>query len=114
VHEELGVAEFRKEYFQNNPVYLDPQRQFFTLLGNRWLGLSGFFDPSVWKNVYRARAKNVSGNMEGEGRLLGGVLVIGPHDQGIVFEYHEEVWGDHAQLEDILEACRQINRTVNH
>jgi len=46
--------------------------------------------------------------MEGEGRLLGGVLVIGPGDQGVLFEYKEKVWGDHADLNEVLEAVKKI------
>lgn len=34
--------------------------------------LSGFVRPSVWMAMYRASQKGVSGNMKGEGRLLGG------------------------------------------
>jgi hypothetical protein len=33
----------------------------------------------------------------GEGRLLGGLLVIGAGDSGIVFEHREKVFGDHAR-----------------
>jgi len=36
--------------------------------------LSGLVRPSVWAAIFRARGKGVSGNMEGEGRLLGGKL----------------------------------------
>jgi len=59
-------------------------------------------------NVQRAKSKGVQGNMEGEGRLLGGLIVVGPNDQGVLFEYREEVWGDHAKLEDVLAACKKI------
>ena len=34
--------------------------------------LSGLVRPSVWSAVFRARGKGIQGNLEGEGRLLGG------------------------------------------
>jgi len=115
VHESLGVEEFRSQFFADGPIYLDSERNFFKLLGDRWLGLTGFFMPSVWSNIQRAKAKGIEGNMEGEGKLLGGLLVVGPNDQGVLFVHREEVWGDHAKLEDVLEACRKINSsTTSH
>jgi len=46
--------------------------------------------------------------MEGEGRLLGGVLVVGPNDMGILFEHREEVWGDHADVSEVVAAVKRI------
>lgn len=47
--------------------------------------------PSVISNVKRAKAKGVAGNMKGEGRLLGGLLVVGKGDSGVAFEHREKV-----------------------
>jgi len=38
----------------------------------RWMFLSGLLRPSVWYAGYRAHGKGIPGNLEGEGRLLGG------------------------------------------
>ena len=73
----------------------------------RWLGLHGLMYPSVIANAKRASSKNVQGNYKGEGRLLGGLLVIGKGDTGILFEHREKVFGDHASIEDILSACKK-------
>jgi len=108
VHETLGTDEFHEKFFTGHDLYLDQERSFYNLLGNRWLGVTGFLRPSVWQNINRAKAKNVEGNMEGEGRLLGGLLVIGPGDTGVLFEHREEVWGDHADREKVLEACKSL------
>jgi len=106
VHEELGVDEFRP-YLQNLPIYLDDNKRFFEAIGDRWLGLTGFFKPSVWANLNRAKKKGFEGNMQGEGRLLGGVLVVGPKDTGILYEHREEVWGDHADLEEVVAVVKK-------
>ena len=47
--------------------------------------------------------------MKGDGTLLGSTLVVGPGDQGILFEYHSKEFGDHAELAEILEAVRKIS-----
>ncbi|KAK2180176.1 hypothetical protein NP493_454g03034 [Ridgeia piscesae] len=68
--------------------------------------LSGLVRPSVWLAMYRA--SGVSGNMKGEGRLLGGLFVIGPGDEGILLEHREMEWGDHATSVDIMKAVESI------
>lgn len=45
--------------------------------------------PSVIKNAKRAQAKGVEGNLKGEGRLLGGLLVV--ETSGVAFEHREAV-----------------------
>lgn len=48
--------------------------------------------PSVVKNAKRASAKGVKGNLKGEGRLLGGLLVVG--EGRVAFEHREAVSKD--------------------
>jgi len=108
LHEQKGAEEFQP-YIKGQPLYYDPKRSFFKAIGDRWLGISGFVRPSVWSNVNRAKGKGIEGNMQGEGRLLGGTLVVAPHDQGIVFEHREGVWGDHAEPADALAAVQQMH-----
>jgi len=40
---------------------------------------------------------------------IGGTVVVGPGDQGILFEHHSMEFGDHAKHTDILEAVKKIN-----
>lgn len=47
--------------------------------------------PSVIKNAKRATNRGVKGNFKGEGRLLGGLLVVGTGDSGVSFEHREAV-----------------------
>jgi len=107
VHEDLGsqVQDFRP-FFQG-PIFLDSERIFYGPRP-RWMFLSGFVRPSVWRAIFRATGKSIENNLEGEGRLLGGVFVIGPGDQGIIFEHRESEWGDHANHSAILEAVKKI------
>ena len=41
----------------------------------------GFVRLGVWYNFFRARSGGFSGNLEGEGFVLGGVFVVGPGKQ---------------------------------
>lgn len=43
--------------------------------------------------------------------LFEGVYVIGPGEQGILFQYHEKEFGDHADLKDIMAAVENIKST---
>jgi len=108
VHETKGADEFAKNYLTGGQVYLDQDRSLFQALGDRWLGWRGFFLPSVWKNIIRAKKKGVQGNMEGEGRLLGGVIVVGPANQGVLFVHLEKVWGDRADTDEVIKACQKM------
>lgn len=69
---------------------------------------AGLFRISVIQSCWRAYRGGFSGNMEGDGTLLGGSLVVGPGEQGVLFEYHSVEFGDHAPHEDIVEAVSRI------
>lgn len=107
VHEDLGsqVRQFRS--FFEGDIFLDPERQFYGPR-ERWMFLSGIVRPSVWRSIMRAKGKSVEGNLKGEGRLLGGVFVIGPPGQGILYEHREAEWGDHANLTEISDALSSM------
>jgi len=109
VHETLGVDEFRNKYFKND-IFWDQDKLFYKAIGNNWAGFTSLLKPRVWKNFFRAQAKGYTGNLKGEGRLLGGLLVIGPAKQGILLEYKEKEFGDHAKLDDVVKAVSLIKK----
>lgn len=67
-------------------------------------------DENIQRHGARSATKDwVEGNMEGEGRQLGGMVVGGSN--GVVFGYVEQQWGDHAVHEcpeAVVEACRAV------
>jgi len=67
------------------------------------MGLTGLFNFKSIANMLRARSKGVEGNTSGEGRLLGGLIVVDPKN-GVIFQYAEKVFGDHANLDDVKNA----------
>jgi len=41
------------------------------------------------------------GNLEGDGYHLGGVFVLGPGEEGIVYEHREGSWGDNVNTTEV-------------
>lgn len=105
VHEVLGVQEFRN-YFDGE-IFLDKERVFYGPK-QRWMFLSGFMRPSVWSSMFRASRAGVEGNLKGEGRLLGGVFVLGPGEQGILLEHREKEFGDKVDLAEITKVIEKM------
>ena len=68
---------------------------------------TGMLRFGVWRSAFRAKGKGIVGNFEGEGRILGRLLVVSKQ-KGIVFQYDEKEFGDHADLKDVLDAAQQL------
>ena len=68
----------------------------------------GLLRFGVWKSFWQSYHKGFHGNMAGDGTLLGSTLVVGPGDQGILFQYRSAEFGDHADPSDVLAAAKQI------
>lgn len=91
---------------------MDESRRVYKLQGERWSGISGFLNPNVWKAHNRAVNKGFEGNMKGEGLLMGGLFIISP-EKGVLLEYREAFFGDHAPLETVFESCMQLPESVS-
>ncbi|KAJ1658758.1 hypothetical protein IWQ61_002050 [Dispira simplex] len=108
VHEELGALEFQQEFWKG-PLYLDADKSMFKALGQgqlRWCSSLNIANPTVFLHGARASQKGVKGNFKGEGRILGGLYVVKAGEGGVVYEYKEKIFGDHAPIEQVLEACQ--------
>lgn len=107
VHEELGVEEFRAQFWPTDPIYLNPDLSFFAAINDdrkiRKQGLlSGLLSTDMWRRVRQAKAAGVEGNLKGEGRILGGILVMSKGEKGVKWIRTEKSFGDHASNEEIL------------
>lgn len=107
VHETLGVDKFR-DFFKGD-IFLDNEKRFYGP-DQRWMGLGvGILRVSTWINLRRSKQKNVPGNSIGEGRLLGGTFVVGAGTQGVIYDHREEAWGNHCDINDVLQAAEQVS-----
>jgi len=112
VRESSDIDDFLP-FFKGGELYFDADASLFKSIGDRWLGGRGFLMASVWRNVLRAMWRGYPNNGKGDGTMLGGVLVVGPREQGILFQHSEMVWGDIAKPDDVLAAVRHMNRTTS-
>lgn len=62
----------------------------------------------MWKSFFRAKGKGVEGNMVGEGRILGGVFVVGRGQEGILLDHKEKEFGDKVDLKDVRDAVLRM------
>jgi len=83
-----------------------------TLFGpkKRKLFLMGFLRIDTWLNVYRSKQAGTPGNLDGDGTLLGAVYVLGPRDQGVLFEHREGTFGDNVNTTDVMAAVKKIRK----
>lgn len=94
----LGVGEFQQKYFGGRPVYWDKDQLFVKAMGSRTLKFkfkNPWYKPwAVWKEITQGmkafKDKGVEGNLVGDGWTLGGVIVVGPGDQGVTHAFYDE------------------------
>jgi len=72
--------------------------------------LLGFLRFDTYMNIYRSRQMGTEGNLKGDGTILGAVYVIGPGDQGILFEHREGTFGDNVNVTQVLEAVQKMKK----
>ncbi len=86
--------------------------------------LIALFRFSLWSHFWQTKRLGITGNMKGDGTLLGACLVIGkgqyilllysqsllsvigPGNDGIVYQYLSKEFGDSVNTDDVMEAVR--------
>jgi len=107
---ELGIREFETDYFCG-PLFLDTEREMYKQLGERKISipLGSLLRPwKIWQGMKdigeRTKAKGIQGNMQGDGRILGGIVVVGPSPScDVLYSYLEET-GKPIPVDDISSA----------
>jgi len=83
-------------------IMLDDTKAFFPYKNH---GMLELFRPGMLKNVFNLKKqKGDTSNYKGEFRYNGGVLAIGPEDQGLMYHFMEGALGDQADPDAIMEA----------
>lgn len=100
VNDFLPFLQATKDYF------MDQKYALFKGFGKQTLGFRQIMSL-IWSGNYSKHSK-LGGNMTGEGYILGGVLVVGPGDQGIIYKQAETFNHDWVDGEAILKACTSI------
>jgi hypothetical protein len=118
VHEnvENDVAEFqdyctRHLEHPNFAMFLDTDRKFYAAQGNRWGSIFDLISASLFATRRAARRGITGGSMSGEGRLLGGVLLMTADE--IIYEHREKKYGDFLENEILLQVIETYqNQTI--
>uniref|UniRef100_A0AAQ5ZS89 Peroxiredoxin-like 2A n=1 Tax=Amphiprion ocellaris TaxID=80972 RepID=A0AAQ5ZS89_AMPOC len=103
VKEDVGTEVQNFRPFFKGEIFLDEKMRFYGPR-ERKMGLLGFLRVGVWMNGLRAFKNGFSGNILGEGFVLGGVFVIGQGEQGILLEHREIEFGDKVNVEEVIQA----------
>jgi hypothetical protein len=111
VHEELGVDEFRSGFWPSQPIYLNSDLSFFAAIHDdrkvkKQSLLSGLFSSDMWRRIRKAKDAGVEGNLKGEGKILGGILLMGKGESGPKWIRTEKSFGNHATNEEILKSIQ--------
>ncbi|KNE60458.1 hypothetical protein AMAG_05845 [Allomyces macrogynus ATCC 38327] len=110
VNQSFGAQDFADNYWKGT-CFFDKELGFFKAMGDGQIrkgSLLQLMKPSVLANMARARKTKLDSNLDGDGTILGGLLIVGPGDKGIVYEYPETEFGDHAPMETVLETCKSL------
>jgi len=103
-------------YWPNGKIYLDKSKSMYKTFGGgktRKLSIWQLFSLSSIMGAYKqtiaaVRSGQVSGNLSvGNGFHLGGVLVVGNKQQGLIYEWKQQ-YETLANTQEILEAAKQI------
>ncbi|KAG0321369.1 hypothetical protein BGZ99_003951 [Dissophora globulifera] len=113
VHEKLGAATFKNDFWNGGETYWDETKGFYKALGGgklRWASIDQLVRPTLWFNVFRNWRSGVRGNLlVGEGRIFGGLFIVRKGDGGIAYKFEETVWGNLAPIGDVLKVCSDIS-----
>jgi len=106
VKESIGteIEDFR-EFFKG-PIHLDEKKDFY----GPHERVGGMSDLMSFKMIGTFRNIQLPGNMKGEGWVMGGVLVVGPGDQGLLHEHVEAKVGERCDVDQVMEAVKKISQ----
>ncbi|ORZ34769.1 hypothetical protein BCR44DRAFT_132011 [Catenaria anguillulae PL171] len=110
VNQEFGAMEFAINYWKGE-AYFDKELGMFKAIGDgevRRGSLMQMLLPSVLSRMSKAKKSGLDFNTKGDGTILGGLVLMAPGDGGVVYEYAEREFGDHAPLEVVLEKCKEL------
>jgi len=103
----LMAKNFQQEFNFPGDIYVDQKRAIYEGLGcNR--GASYVLNMKALKALKSTLSEGYSqGKTQGDALQLGGAFIISKAD-GILFEHQEQFAGDHVNVEELMNACRQI------
>jgi len=107
--ERLGWEDFKKgKFWTNDDVYYDPEKKLYQEMGLKRSGffgvLGGMLTKKTWDMVGKTRAAGVTGNLQGDKGQLGGLFVVSKGGEKILFEFRQQDFNDHPDVQDIAKS----------
>lgn len=96
------IEDFR-EFFKGE-IHLDEKKEFY----GPHERVGGMSDLMSFKMMGSYRKIKEPGNMKGEGWVMGGVLVVGPGEQGLLYEHIEAKVAQRCDIDQVMEAVQKI------
>lgn len=110
VKDEVGIQDFAQNYWKDD-VYLDEESNFYKVVGDGDVKKANVVGMAMshrfWSHMASSLWAGYSGNMKGEGFILGGMLIISSMGE-IVYKFSEEMPGDTPPIQDILDNCASV------
>ncbi|KAI9220973.1 hypothetical protein BC828DRAFT_382232 [Blastocladiella britannica] len=110
VNQSFGAQDFVDNFWKGE-AYFDKDLGLFKAMGDgqiRKASLLQLAMPSVIARLREAKKSGLDSNIDGDGTILGGLLLVKKGDEGLAFEHIETDFGDIAELETVLGACRKV------
>ena len=113
--DELGVGDFQRTYWKNYPTYMDPEKDFYKVLGSKPFSLWSIFShmslnpfSGFGLGIFGERWKKqgISQNMKGDYHLKGGLLIYKP--DGKVHYQQGELETEDLKYDEIIAAALKL------
>uniref|UniRef100_A0A3Q1F9U9 Peroxiredoxin-like 2A n=1 Tax=Acanthochromis polyacanthus TaxID=80966 RepID=A0A3Q1F9U9_9TELE len=101
VKDNVGTEVHNVKPFFKGEIFLEEKRQLYEKCEEK-MGLLEFLCVGVWMNGLRVFKNGFSGNVLGEGFVLGGVFVIRRGEQGILLEHREIEFGHKVNTQEVI------------
>jgi len=106
--EPLGVEEFIEGKFWDGELYIDTDKKSFQALDYKKIGYLAMI-PALLAKVARDAVRKgkewaVGGNLQGDGFQNGGLLIVAPKGEKVLYEFKQDNPADHAENSAIAKA----------
>ena len=101
----------KDDYFKNGLIYLDEKKETYKSLNFTSMGLfSGFgmLNPKVYLKSYEASKKGISGNLQGDGTQLGGLIIVNSSGE-VIFSHVQKNYTDQPDINEIIKIIENYN-----
>lgn len=110
----IGVgtgADFQARDLMENgisfPLLVDPERNFYRVLGLARIRWYKFFQPSTWTKYLRGARGARQGRLTGDIMQTPGIAIIDP-DRRLRYLHRGTTLGDYPALDEVLDALRAV------